>query len=146
MTLQELSEHHPYADFRRRALGILALGTGHPFPLVAQILGVTLPTPYNWLKAWHARGLVGLLNGHQGGAPAKLTAGLLDTAEQIARASPCTLAQIDRRLREIHPRCAPVQSRLPVSQPEKARFILYPNAAFVEKNAALNSSNPRGKT
>jgi len=31
------------------------------------------------------------------------------------------------------PRCAPVQSRLFVNQPEKARFILYPNAAFVEK-------------
>jgi hypothetical protein len=64
-------------------------------------------TPYNWLKAWNAQGLIGLLGGHQGGAPAKFTPQLLDTAEQVARASPCTLAQIDRRLREIHPDAPP---------------------------------------
>lgn len=28
---------------------------------------------------------------------------MVDTAEQIARKSPCTLAEIDRQLREIHP-------------------------------------------
>jgi len=107
ITLQELAEHHPYPDFRRRALGILALGRGHPFAVVADILGVTLPTPYNWAKAWHDKGLMGLLNGHQGGAPAKLTAALLDTAEAIARAAPCTLAQIDQALRERHPDAPP---------------------------------------
>ena len=92
MTLQELAEHHPYTDFRRRALGILALGKGHPFSVAADILGVSLPTSYNWAKAWETKGLVGLLNGHQGGAPAKLTAALLDTAEAIARAAPCASA------------------------------------------------------
>ncbi len=103
ITFQELAEHHPYPDYRRRALGMLALAKGHPFPLVAEILGVTLPTPYNWLKAWNRYGLMGLLNGHQGGAPAKLTQELVDTAEQIARSSPCTLAQIEQQLRAIHP-------------------------------------------
>lgn len=73
LTFQELAEHHPYPDYRRRALGMLALSKGHPFPLVAEILGVSLPTPYNWLKAWHRHDLMGLLNGHKGGAPAKLT-------------------------------------------------------------------------
>jgi len=29
LTLQELSLHHRYADFRRRALGMLALAKGH---------------------------------------------------------------------------------------------------------------------
>lgn len=84
-------------------MGILALGKGHPFAVVADILGVTLPTPYNWVKAWKAKGLVGLLDGHHGGAPAKLTAALLDTAEAVARAAPCTLAQLDQALREHHP-------------------------------------------
>ena len=90
LTLQELAEHHPYSDFRRRALGLLALAKGHSFSVVADILGVTLPTPYNWLKAWQRQGLMGLLNGHQGGAPSKLKPIWLDTAEGIARESPCT--------------------------------------------------------
>lgn len=86
VTLQELADHRPYPDFRRRALGILALAKGQPFPWVAEILGVSLPTPYNWAKAWQAKGLMGLLGGHQGGAPVKLTAEWLDTAEAMARA------------------------------------------------------------
>lgn len=43
-TFLELSAHHPYPDFRRRALGMLALAKGHDFPLVAQILCVSLAT------------------------------------------------------------------------------------------------------
>ena len=103
ITLQELAEHHPYSDFRRRALGLLALANGHSFSTTADILGVSLPTTYNWLKRWQNHGLVGLLNGHLGGAPTKLTQELIDTAERIARESPCTLVEIERRLREIHP-------------------------------------------
>jgi hypothetical protein len=64
-TLQELSLHHRYADFRRRALGVLALVKGHPLPVVADILGVHPQTVYNWLKAWRTLGLMGLLDGHQ---------------------------------------------------------------------------------
>jgi transposase len=75
ITLQELAEHHPYPDFRRRALGLLALHKGHSFALVADILGVSLPTPYNWVKAWRSQGLIGLLNGHQGGQPNSPTSG-----------------------------------------------------------------------
>jgi transposase len=57
LTPQELSLHHRYADFRRRALGMLALAKDHPLPIVADILGVTPQTVYNWLKAWRTRGL-----------------------------------------------------------------------------------------
>ncbi|WP_031431330.1 MULTISPECIES: helix-turn-helix domain-containing protein [Methylomicrobium] len=70
LTLEELSIHHRYADFRCRALGVLALAKGHPLPVVADILGVTPPTVYHWRKAWRTRGLMGLLEGHQGGGPA----------------------------------------------------------------------------
>lgn len=136
ITFQELAEHHPYPDFRRRALGMLALAKGYSISLVAQILGVTLQTPYNWLRAWKKYGLMGLLNGHQGGAPAKLTQELLDTAEQIARASPCTLAQIEQQIRIIHPD-APQFSLDRLSAHLKKRGLSYIRARHsLKKNAA----------
>ena len=107
ITFQELAEHHPYPDFRRRALGMLALEKATIFRWLQKYSGVSPATPYNWLRTWNKQGLMGLLNGHQGGAPAKLTKELIDTAEQIARSSPCTLAQIEQRLREIHPEAPP---------------------------------------
>lgn len=141
ITLQEIAEHHPYADFRRRALGIIALSNGHPFPLVAEILGISLPTPYNWLKAWNTHGLIGLLGGHQGG--------LLQVhgAVIVTRGASHTCvgmhAGTDRQaITRNPPRCATVQPRLLASQPEKARLIIYSDTAFAEKNAALNSSKP----
>ena len=143
ITLQELADHHPYADFRRRALGILALGKGHPFAVVADILGVTLPTPYNWAKSWKANGLVGLMDGHQGGAPAKLTAALLDTAEAAASAAPCTLAQIDQALREHHPDAPPFGLDCLANVLKKRGLSFTRTRLSLKKNAAPTSSGPR---
>jgi len=127
-------------------LGILALGKKHPFSVVADILGVTLPTPYNWAKAWKAKGLVGLLDGHQGGAPAKLTAALLDTAEAIARATPCTLAQIDQALRERHPDAPPFSLDCLASGLKNRGLSFTRTRLSLKKNAAPTSSRPRKPT
>ena len=143
ITLQELADHHPYPDFRRRALGILALAKGHPYALIAEILGVTAPTPYNWAKAWRARGLMGLLSGHLGGAPRKLTAELLDSAEQIARESPCTLAEIERRLREIHPQAPPFSRDCLAMNLKQRGFSFKRTRLSLKKNATRNASQPR---
>jgi len=64
LTLQELSEHHPYLDFRHRALG-------------------------EW--PWRNLDLTGMLKGHQGCAPVKLTPEQLDTASvsPARRLAPC---------------------------------------------------------
>lgn len=70
---------------------------------MADILGVTAASVYNWAKAWHTRGLMGLLQGHLGGRPPKLTGTLLDTAESVARAAPGSLREIARQVRETHP-------------------------------------------
>lgn len=146
VTLQELAEHHPYPDFRRRALGLLALSKGHSFSVVAEILGVTLPTPYNWVKAWRHQGLVGLLNGHQGGAPIKLIAEWMDTAERIARESPCTLAEIDRQLREIHPD-APAFCLDSLARHLKQRGLSFTRTRLsLKKNAIPNASKPHTTT
>ncbi len=143
LTLQELAAHHLFADFRRRALGLLALNKGHPFALVADILGVTLPTPYNWARAWTAKGLMGLLDGHQGGAPAKLTPALLDTAEAVARAAPCTLAQIDGTVREAHPDAPPFSLACLAKGLKKRGLSCTRTRLTLKKNAAPTSSRPR---
>jgi len=142
LTLQELSAHHRYADFRRRALGILALAKGHPLPLVADILGVTPQTVYNWSKAWRTLGLMGLLDGHQGGAPAKLTAVLLDTAEAIARAAPVTLAEIARQVHEVHPE-APDFSLDRLSAGLRARGLAFTRTRLSLKKDAARSGSKR---
>jgi hypothetical protein len=103
LTLEEMSRNHPFRDFRPRALGVLALGKGHPPKVVADILVVTAQTVSTETKAGACLGLTGLLNGHKGGCPPKLTAALLDTAEAVARAEPCALKEIARRVREAHP-------------------------------------------
>lgn len=46
---------------------------------------------------------MGMLSGHVGGAPGKLTASMLETAVKIATADSLTLAQIARRVKEQHP-------------------------------------------
>ena len=146
LTFQELAAHHPYPDFRRRALGMLALANGHSISQVAQILGVTLQTPYNWLRSWKKQGLMGLLNGHQGGAPAKLTQELLDTAEQIARASPCTLAQIEQQLRERHPDAPPFSlGRLSINLKKRGLSFIRTRHSL-KKNAVKNDSSRSKKT
>jgi transposase len=140
LTLQELSLHHRYADFRRCALGMLALTKGHPLPVVADILGVTPQTVYHWLKAWRTLGLMGLLDGHQGGAPAKLTADLLDTAESIARTAPATLAEIARHVHEVHPE-APDFSLDRLSAGLRARGLAFTRTRLSLKKAGVRSSS-----
>jgi len=102
-TLIAMSRHHRFAGFRMRARGLLSLDEGVLPAVISQVLGVTVQSVYNWAKWWRKDGLVGILDGHKGGPPFKLTAELLDTAERIARAEPLTLAGIKQRVLELHP-------------------------------------------
>ena len=135
-----------FPDFRRRALGMLALAKGHDFSLVAEILNVSPASPYNWLRAWKKQGLMELLSGHQGGAPAKLTQALIDTAEQIARESPCTLAQIEQRLREIHPEAPPFSLDRLSAHLKKRGLSFIRTGHSLKKNAAQSDSKQRKQT
>lgn len=51
--------------------------------------------------------MVGILTGHKGGRPPKLTADMLDAAAEIARAEPLTLARIAARVRDFYPNAPP---------------------------------------
>ena len=103
VTLQEMAARHHYADFRRRALGLLALQRGHKVAHICELLQVSDQPLYNWAKAWRTKGLVGLLGGHQGGAPRKLTDELLDAAVDIAREQALSLGQIVQQLQQRYP-------------------------------------------
>lgn len=142
LTLEEMSRNHPFRDFRPRALGVLALGKGHKPKVVADILGVTAQTVYNWEKRWRNLGLMGLLDGHKGGRPPKLTPALLDTAEAVARAEPCALKEIACRVREAHPGAADFSpDRLAAGL--KARGLSWKRTRLsLKKSAAPSGSRP----
>ena len=67
LTLQEMAARHPYADFRRRALGLLALQRGHKVAHICELLQVSDQPVYNWAKGYRTQGLAGILDGHKGG-------------------------------------------------------------------------------
>ena len=97
--LLEMSRRHHFADFRLRALGLLALNDGQRVVDICKMLRVTDQPVYNWAKGWREHGLVGILDGHKGGAPVKLTAAMLDKAVQIACDESLTLGKIAARLK-----------------------------------------------
>ena len=102
-TLKEMAARHHHADFRRRALGLLALNRGYKVVQICDMLQVSDQPLYNWAKGWREKGLVGILGGHKGGAPRKLTAQLLDEAAQIASEQSLSLGEIAQQLRQRHP-------------------------------------------
>ena len=144
LTLEELSRNPPFRDFRPRALGLLALSKGHGAKVVADILGVREQTVYNWKRGWREWGLMGLLNGHKGGRPSKLTVAMLDTAEAVARAEPCSLHEIAHRVREAHPD-APGFSRDRLAAGLKARGLSWQRTRLSLKKSAAQSGSPPPK-
>jgi len=103
MTLEEVAAHHRHADIRRRARGLLALGKGHGTTVVSEVLGVTSQSVRNWAHWWGKKGVSGILDGHKGGRPAKLTAEMLETGKQLACEQPMALREIAAGIRAAHP-------------------------------------------
>jgi transposase len=101
-TLEELVAHHRLVRYCLRARGVLSLNAGHKPILIGEVLGVSLQTVHNWRHRWEEYGLVGLFDGQKDGRPAKLTASMLDTAEELARSEPLTLGMIRERLLAHH--------------------------------------------
>jgi len=79
-----MATHHPFVDFRPRALGLLALGDGIPVCDIAHILRTSQQTIYQWCPTWKRTGVAGILGGHTGGRPPVLTEAMGDTAVTAA--------------------------------------------------------------
>ena len=139
-TLKDMAAHHPYADFRRRALGLLGLNNGYRVVEICQMLQVSDQPLYNWAKGWKTQGLVGILGGHKGGAPRKLTEEMLDEAEKIARKEPLTLGRILQRMRERFAD-APTFSVDRLSVGLKARGLSYKRGRMSLKKSAMTANS-----
>ncbi|WP_230941627.1 helix-turn-helix domain-containing protein [Burkholderia cepacia] len=98
LTLEQLALNHRHRDIKMRATGLLLLSSGLSASEVAAQLGVSMKSPYNWIMAWRACGVVGLLTGHRGGRPRALPDTMVTAAIQIAKTEPLTLDQIAQRL------------------------------------------------
>jgi transposase len=144
MTLEELAAHHRHDDTRRRARGLLALGKGHRIATVAEIFGVTSQCVRNWVHHWTERGADGLLLGHKGGRPAKLTVELLATGKKLALAQPMTLREIAAGIRAAHPD-APSFSLDRLSAGLKAQGLSFKRTRLsLKKNTTPRPSPTRG--
>ena len=107
-TLFQLSLNHPWRDARLRAAGLLMLGKGEHPTAIAQQCGVSHQSIYNWRHAWERLGVVGLISGHAGGRPRKLSDAWLATVCELARSEALTLRGLVRRAEEIHGAAFPI--------------------------------------
>jgi len=144
-TLEQLAKHHKYPDFRRRALGLLALNSGRSVVEICDFLWVSDQPVYNWAKGWRERGLVGILDGHKGGAPLKLSGEMLDVAAEIARQEPLTLAKLAARVHEHFPN-VPEFSLDRLSIGLKARGLSFKRNRLSLKKNETNRSFAESKT
>lgn len=139
-TLEALAWYHPYGDFRLRGLGLLALDAGRKVAEICEILRISDQPLYNWAKAWREQGLMGILKGHQGGPPVKLTAQMLDVAAEIASQESLTLNKISAKLKEHFPD-APSFSVDRLSKGLKARGLSFKRTRLSLKKSARPKSS-----
>ncbi|KWB43881.1 transposase [Burkholderia ubonensis] len=102
VTLGQLSVNHRHRDIRMRAAALLLMSSGSTAPKAAERLGMSVQSPYNWVRAWRGDGFAGLLGGHGGGRPRSLSEAMVTTAIQTARTESLTLAQIAQRVEVAH--------------------------------------------
>lgn len=135
-TLTELTIHHPFADCRRRALGLLLLDLGFTPKSAAARLGTTFQSVYNGTHAWQGEGLCGLLGGHQGGRPPKLSTAQTDTLVRLAGEQACYLRELDQALQERHPEAPPVNPQT-LARVLKARGLRFRRTRWSLKKSAM---------
>jgi transposase len=87
--LQQQLKHARDASLYRRLLAVLQIGQGKPVAEVAQALGVTRQSIYNWVAAYAATGdPLALVDAARSGRPSSWTPDLQDHLRTLLRASP----------------------------------------------------------
>jgi len=100
--LVKLSIDHEWRDARLRAAALLQLAAGEHPNTIAENLGVSHQSIYNWRQAWEEKRMDGLIIGHKGGRPLALPAAMVATAIAVAAQEALTLRRIAQRIEEIH--------------------------------------------
>lgn len=143
--LEGLAKNHPCANFRPRALGLLALNEGVPTATVAKVLRTHLYTVHRWAKAWRDFGVFGILGGNKGGRLATLSGSQLDCAARIAEEYPLTLRGILNKVSEQHPEMNTDLDLRILSRGLRARGLSYKRNRFSLKKNVMKSASKRQK-
>lgn len=140
ITLQQLSINHKHRDTRTRAAGLLQLGRKVKAKVIAEQLGVSDQSVYNWAHAWRNSGVCGLLGGHNGGRPRALSEVVVAAALEVARAEPLTLAQIAQRVQDIRGEALPCRIETLGEALKREGFSFKRNRYTLKKSATKRSS------
>ena len=129
LTLQQLAVNHQHRDIRTRAMGLLRLSRLNDPAHVAQEIGVSQTSVYNWARAWRERGICGLLGGHAGGRPKALPDDMVATAIHAACAESMTLPKIAKQVEAVHGTPLPCTFQT-LSSALKAAGLTYKRARY----------------
>ncbi len=80
LVLDDVIRHHQLGEYRFKARGIIALNAELKLRTIADVLGMSEKTVYNWAKWWRENGFDDLFDRHKGGRPAALTTELIACA------------------------------------------------------------------
>jgi transposase len=81
-------KHDKRPEVRHRAMGLRLLHEGKAPKEVAEFLGVSQPTVYDWHHRWHRAGLEGLANRPKPGRPVKATDSYIAQLEEAVEQDP----------------------------------------------------------
>ena len=81
-------KHDKRPEVRQRAMGLRLLHEGQPPKEVAEFLGVSQPTVYDWHHRWQREGVEGLANRPKPGRPVKATASYVAQLEEALAQDP----------------------------------------------------------
>ncbi|MBC8726728.1 helix-turn-helix domain-containing protein [Paraburkholderia sp. 31.1] len=141
MTLQQLSINHRHRDTRTRAAGLLMLGRRIKPRIIAEQLGVSGQSVYNWSHAWRESGVCGLMSHHNGGRPPALSDAMITTALEVARTESLTLARIGQRVQAIHGEPLPCRIETLGEALKREGFSFKRNRYALKKSATKRSSS-----
>ena len=101
-TLVQMSINHPWRDARTRAAGMLMLSAKEHPTAIAQKLGVSHQSLYNWRHGWEDTGIISLMGGLPMGARDRFRRLCSRRAMTIARSEALTLKGIAERIEAVH--------------------------------------------